>query len=585
MKGIYIAIIAVGLLVVAMIALTFYYLDQQRHQTMLYALFADNVLMGYEKIDRYLLENSVVFKSSTELPRDIEKRKVFRKIAFDVREKEFKDYIKNVQINGAKSLVHISVSPEKTEYLATDNATFVYLDNVPRRGNDIPFEVTSLATYPSLVRRYNFKKRGEQYVNIISPVSTSLPPVSDTVTIDAIGIDTIKIEGRDIQCERLSLESKKIGFVSLWVTRTFHNVLMVDVRNYGFKAVLCAEKEPIPVKEYRRKSELYVEKEIAFTNGETELYGTLTIPTKETLPLPAVLLIWGKGPLDRDARGLFTDIAHTLAESGYCVLRFDKRGVGQNKDSTLFATYDQVEEIADIVCALDFLKSQPEIDKDRIGVVGHSEGGFYAAYIAGHDYGIRACVLLSAPSSLNPLENNCNKLLHTIKRTVSYDNEYCTIALASLKKSRMMLDESDWITILGQRLFTKKMKNENKYNPLETVKKIKVPVLILHGRKDAINDIEEAEALGKALAEGGNNNFTMIYFGDMDHRFGKFVRKPPFREHIEVEEEVLKSLLSWLDENLASPLTESVTETTAAEPSADRELSPSSPTEEKEQVP
>ena len=83
MKGIYIAITLITLIIIVMLALTFFYLDRQRHQTFLYALYYDGALNGYEKVDRYILENSVIYKSVTELPRDILNRKTIRKIAFD----------------------------------------------------------------------------------------------------------------------------------------------------------------------------------------------------------------------------------------------------------------------------------------------------------------------------------------------------------------------------------------------------------------------------------------------------------------------------------------------------------------------
>ena len=253
--------------------------------------------------------------------------------------------------------------------------------------------------------------------------------------------------------------------------------------------------------------------------------------------------------MDRDALGIFTDIAQALTESGYCVLRFDKRGIGESQG--FFSTYAQPEVISDLTNALDFLKLQPEIDKSRIAVLGHSEGGFYASYLAALDSDIRACIVLSARSSLNPLRDNCRKLNTFIKKVVPDDEEYLQSAIAIVKQNREIIKgKGDWITIMGKRVFTKKMSLENKYNPIDTMKKVKIPVLISHGRKDDINSIEEAKELGDALAEAGNDNFTMIYFGQLDHFFGPVVKNPPVRDHVEVDAEALKSITNWLDKNI-----------------------------------
>jgi len=152
---------------------------------------------------------------------------------------------------------------------------------------------------------------------------------------------------------------------------------------------------------------------------------------------------------------------------------------------------------------------------------------------------------------LSPTANDCAKLKNFIKDIAPNDNEYFENAIAAIKQNRKMIeDKSDWITILGERVFTKKMRFENNYNPLETIKKVSVPVLILHGRKDDINLPEETEEMGKALTEGGNDNFTIIYFGELGHFLGKMVKNPPLREHIEFDTEALKSIITWLDENL-----------------------------------
>lgn len=552
MKGIYVTLILSLIIIVIMVAAAFFYLDQQRHHIFLYALYHDDMLAGYEKVDRYLLEDSLIYKSSSELARDILHKKTTRKITFDSRGKNLIDYTKESSTNGADKTEYILSNPEKISFMATGYADFLYSDNVPSYGNDLPFESDAIVTYSPVIRRYNLKKGGEQFVNVLMPLPNSLPPLRQTVSITSIGRDIIEIEARKINCERLVLELENGDLISVWISKGSHNILMVDIPKYGTNAIFCTVKLDIPVQEYKRGSSVYTEKEITFTNEDIVLYGTLSVPTAVKAPYPAVMLIWDSGPLDRDALGLFTDIAHTLAESGYAVLRFDKRGVG--KSHGLFSTHGRSEEISDLKCALNFLKSLPKVDKSRIALLGHSEGGFFAAYLASSDKDVRGCIIMSALSSLSPLKDECGKLRKIIKGMVPDDEEYLESTIEATRDSRQIIkDKGDWATVLGKRVFTKKMNSEGTYSVLDTMKKVKVPILILHGRKDGINFAEEAKELEDALAEGGNDEITTIHFGKLDHFFGTTVKNPPVRDHIEVDIEALKSITTWLDKKLLPP--------------------------------
>jgi dienelactone hydrolase len=482
-------------------------------------------------------------------------------MTLDIRGKSLIDYKRELRKDGAENTLYIVNKQDKISFMETGDANFSYLDHVPNNGNDLIFECKALITYPSLIRRYNFKKRGEQFVNVLMPVSDFMPPLRQIISMTSIGRDTIEIEGRKINCERLVFELKNRDLISVWITRGFRNVLMIEMPKYGFKAVLCAEKKDISVEEYSQKSELYTETEVSFENEGIALCGTLSTPNIGEGPHPAIILIWDSGAMDRNALGIFTDIAHAIAEAGYCVLRFDKRGIG--KSGGFHSTYDQSEVISDLKYAIDFLRSRPEVDGSCVGLLGHSEGGFYASYLNVSDEDLRACIIMSALSSLSPLRNNCQKLKILMNEIAAGDEEYVEAAVAAVKKSREMIkDKGDWIMVLDKGVFTKKMNLEEKYDILDITKKINVPVFILHGRKDNINIWEEAEELADALAAGGNDNLTTIYFGELGHFFGAVVKNPPIRDHIEVDIEVLKNITTWLDKNLCLPTVEAPDEPT-----------------------
>ena len=131
------------------------------------------------------------------------------------------------------------------------------------------------------------------------------------------------------------------------------------------------------------------------------LAGTITRP-KTATPAPAVILIGGSGPTDRDETvagiPVFGHIARDLVNAGFIVLRYDKRGVGQSGGRAESATIADYAE--DVRWAVNWLEDQKGVDKDRLGLVGHSEGALVAMLVGARERGkIGALALLASPST------------------------------------------------------------------------------------------------------------------------------------------------------------------------------------------
>lgn len=129
------------------------------------------------------------------------------------------------------------------------------------------------------------------------------------------------------------------------------------------------------------------------------LGGTLTLP-RGSGPFPAVLLVHGSGPNDRDASvgatKIFRDLAYGLASSGIAVLRYDKRTYAYRDRLSNHITLDE-EAVDDAVAAVKLLGSRSEIDPTRMFVIGHSLGGLLAPEIALRAGGVAGIALLSPP--------------------------------------------------------------------------------------------------------------------------------------------------------------------------------------------
>ena len=148
----------------------------------------------------------------------------------------------------------------------------------------------------------------------------------------------------------------------------------------------------------------YQVEEVRFPGGAegVELAGTLTLPDGDG-PHPAVVLLSGSGPQDRDESTRpaaliepFALIADALTRAGIGVLRYDDRGVGGSTGD--YGTATVADLTGDGRAALDYLMTRADVDPARLGVLGHSEGGLYAATLGAEDPRVAFIVVLAPPA-------------------------------------------------------------------------------------------------------------------------------------------------------------------------------------------
>lgn len=131
-----------------------------------------------------------------------------------------------------------------------------------------------------------------------------------------------------------------------------------------------------------------------------ELAGTLTFPKKKGV-FPAVVLLTGSGPQNRDEELFghkpFRVLADYLTSQGIVVLRLDDRGVGDSQGNFGMSTIENFSK--DAISAFDFLSKQPQVNANKVGIIGHSEGALIAELLAGQNLpDLSFIVLLAGPS-------------------------------------------------------------------------------------------------------------------------------------------------------------------------------------------
>lgn len=351
----------------------------------------------------------------------------------------------------------------------------------------------------------------------------------------------------------------------------------------SFPLVLKRVDEPAEVRRPQepKKPYPYQEEEVIYENKQAavKLAGTLTIPGQGG-PFPAVLLISGSGPQDRNERILghhpFLVLADYLTRLGIAVLRVDDRGVGKSGGDFTQATSEDFA--SDVLAGLEYLKSREEINPKQIGLIGHSEGGIIAPMVAVQSSDVAFIILMAGTGLMGEeiLYLQGELILRAegasdeaIAKNRSLQEQMFTIvkeekdSITAEKRLRTILEDA--ISELeGREKEMAQAKAEAQielilspwfryfltYDPRPTLTKVKCPVLAINGQKDLqVPPKENLAAIEEALKAGGNNNYTIKELSGLNHLF-QTAETGSLSEYAKIEETIsptaLKIMSDWI---------------------------------------
>jgi fermentation-respiration switch protein FrsA (DUF1100 family) len=243
------------------------------------------------------------------------------------------------------------------------------------------------------------------------------------------------------------------------------------------------------------------------------LAGTLSRPIQtSTTPkiLPAVVLVGGSGPTDRDGLAfgipLLGQIADAIADAGFIVVRYDKRGIGQSggrAESAGLADYAE-----DARAAVQFLSKRKDVDKKKIVVIGHSEGAAVALIAASKDKSIAAVGLLSA-NGVTGAELVLAQQAHALDRLkLSAEERQAKVDLQK-KIHEAVLTGKGWETmpreVVRRQVDNPEFQSILANDPAKVVPDVRQPILIVQGELDTQVEPSNADKL-QALAKKRKNS-------------------------------------------------------------------------------
>lgn len=333
----------------------------------------------------------------------------------------------------------------------------------------------------------------------------------------------------------------------------------------------------------------YKTEDLVYTNNNKSItYGaTITLPPGEG-PFPAAILLTGSGQQNRDEETLghkpFAIIADHLTRKGIIVLRVDDRGMGQTSGDVFSATTRVFAN--DALVSLDYLLSRKEVDKSKVGLIGHSEGGMIAQLIAAERKDLNFIIMLAAPGEkvLKLMNDQNEAILNKAGLPANYVSafqelyqEILTAAIATGNKNlneKVKVIVNSWtantpkniviattgitdeksktafVTRFASQISSPWFRYFLSYDPNSYIKNISAKVLAVNGGSDIqVLSKQNLAGIASALKESSSKQFEIKEFPGLNHLFQE-CKACTVAEYGELQQTispvVLDYLSSWL---------------------------------------
>jgi uncharacterized protein len=315
----------------------------------------------------------------------------------------------------------------------------------------------------------------------------------------------------------------------------------------------------------------YHDEDVSYENKvqNVTLAATLTIPSGKG-PFPAVVLITGSGPQDRDESLLghkpFLVLSDYLTRHGIAVLRADDRGTAKSTGD--FSKATTADFATDTEAGIAYLKTRPEVNPHKIGLIGHSEGGIIAPMIAARNSDV-AFIVMMAGSGI-PGDEILVAQVQAIAQSSGKTHEEA-LKIAAKQREILVLVKSEKDPAVLEKELKQKLAGDGleaqagieikaltspwfryfmTYDPAPALRKVTCPVLAINGEKDMqVPPKQNLPAIRKALEQGGNKHFEVEELPGLNHLFQTAKTGSP-AEYASIEETIspvaLEKMSTWI---------------------------------------
>ncbi|MFH1552945.1 MAG: alpha/beta hydrolase [Candidatus Omnitrophota bacterium] len=554
MKKLVTIVIILSAFVILLIALAFYYIDLSGHRSFRYDLLQGGELFGSIKVDRYITEDKIVYKSIAEYPHSDGYPAVNEKLFVKKRTRMPLKFTEEAAgVKGQKRLTLLVQDEDKTDFLFLEHPRFIALKGFETGEKTMVFSPNDVMLYMPIMEKYNFWKKGSQFFEIMIPSDEPLPPLRDKLEVKYLADEYIPVMGRRVEAESFAFRARSLPEAKVFLSKYTHRLLALEIKKTGqrFNLVLFSEgpgkrikplldrlgsifkikatgvgvpsdKEDIPGPELSREELPSAEKaqakgkEVFFESDKLILSGRLWVPETEGA-FPGVLVIPREGPMTRGEQDLLNSLGEFLSASGFVVLVFDSPGQGKSQGS--FADLDDGKKIRNITAASTYLNDHPAVKKRSINLVGHEGGGYLAVKAASELPFVQSCVILSAPLRYTEVDSprrTSGEEIHMLLNARGLGPftegfmKYMTEKVQKHQEDVIQSDEN-FSFVLGVKVPLKEYREFMARDSYGTIISFDRPLLLVVGKDDKYFNAQFVDKLKKELKQKDRRNNVEVF--------------------------------------------------------------------------
>ncbi|CAH9051629.1 hypothetical protein PSECIP111951_00433 [Pseudoalteromonas holothuriae] len=248
----------------------------------------------------------------------------------------------------------------------------------------------------------------------------------------------------------------------------------------------------------------YDRKAVEINNEDSALYGSLVLPKRDGhTPLPVLIFVHGDGPISSGSYGYYAPLWQALADAGVASLSWDKQGVGGSDGHWLEQT--MTERAQQLSAAIDWVAQQPNLDSQRIGVIGFSQAGWVLPQVLAKDERLKYAIMVS--TAVNWQQQGHYQTVQRLKSVgqegeeLTQNLDYNTALDALLKQKVPYTQYKQFVTQNAPQSYGSQSMTKERYefvinnmhvDASSALMQVKQPVLALFGDSDAVVDVQNS---------------------------------------------------------------------------------------------
>ena len=479
-------------------------------------VFLRSTLIGFEQTDVTRSATGWTIRSRGHLAQPVDLRTHLAEIEYNEEWQPLSLRVDGLRNDNPFSLATSFSDNSATSQIEDDGHTRTVTNTVFQNAVVLPDYF--FAGYEALAQRLKGSSPGDEIPIYVPPRGQTSARVDQTISQQ---IETNSGQSIDVRRYFLSFLSDNGPRVTEIWTDGEQNLIRISIPDIAIDA---ARSDIASVGARLRSTSHAGDEDVRVRASGFALSATVTTPVNQPQPedgWPAVLLIPGPASADRDGTlsgvPVLGQIANNLAESGFLVARYDRRGVGRSGGRPESAGMSDYTD--DALSMVKYLDNRKDVNEDRITVLGHAEGGWTALVAATRDRRVDSLILIGTASTTGAELVMEQQRAALDKISASEDERVEKIALQQ-RILGAVLGSHPWIDIpehMRRQADTIWFRSFLEFDAAETLRRTRQPTLILHGSADSHVLPYHAERLAKLARTRQDRSVELVILDGLDH--------------------------------------------------------------------